>query len=158
MFTEFEVYAEVDPCYMVEFDDANVIELAYAYGADKNDIVNIDNEEQPELAYKQLNQKFLENRLGSYWPVISLIFKPEDKIILLQPNGMLDNRKLIYEGMTIYEFMKELSNIDEDSIENIDDYQIALDRLDDFIVYFEVKIDVASCKVILTFKHKGKIK
>lgn len=168
MFTEFDVYAEVTPQYMIEFGDASPVELAFAYGAKKeeispkaetkvrydgygefNEFID-DREADNDLAFNWLSYQYSNNKLLSYWPVTNMMI--DDKTVALEPNGMMDQSILTYEGMTLHEFMKGLTTIAEQT--NGDSYQIALRNSYKLITYQDAKVDEASRKVILTFKGR----
>ena len=166
MFTDYSIYAEVDPNFMIEFDDASPVELAQTYGASLEEIseppskkisyddygefneIDIQGDVDNSLAYEWLNKKFKEGKLNSFWPIVNFMFT--DNLVIVEPNGMIDNGRLAYDGMTLHEFMKALSQFLED--EDPSKCQIALPNKNGYLTYNDAIIDTVSHQVILKFK------
>ena len=165
-FTSYSVYAEVDPEFMVDFGDASPIELAQIYGAAAEEIselpskrmsydgygefdeIDIQGDFDVGLACNWLEKKFKEGKLNSFWPVTSFVF--DRNIVFVQPNGMIDNGKFAYDGMTLHEFMSALSQFIKDEDPSL--CQIALPQQNSFLAYGNAKVDTTSHKVIFSFK------
>ena len=165
-FTSYSVYAEVDPDFMVDFGDASAAELAQVYGASTEEIsepaskrisydgygefdeFDVHGDVDNEIAYDWLQKKFNEKKLNSFWPVVSFLFY--SNAVILQPNGMIDNGKLSYDGMTLHEFVDSLSQF----IENKDPSKcfIELHEQNGYLIYEDAIVDNASHKVFLKLK------
>ena len=166
MFTEYSIYAEVDPDFMIEFGDASAAELAQVYGASIEEIsepatkkmsydgygefdeFDVPGDVNNGIAYQWLQNKFKSKKLNSFWPVVSFLF--DDGIAIVQPNGMIDNGKLSYDGMTLHEFVDSLSQF----IENEDPSKcfIELHEQNGYLIYEDVIIDNASHRIFLKLK------
>ena len=76
------------------------------------DEIDIEGNADVSLAYNWLEKRFKTGKLNSFWPIVSFIF--DGKLAIIQPNGMIDNGKFAYDGMTLHEFMMALSSFVED--------------------------------------------
>ena len=139
MFTKYSMYAEVDPDFMTEFGDDSYGEF--------NEI-DIEGNADVSLAYNWLEKRFKTGKLNSFWPIVSFIF--DGKLAIIQPNGMIDNGKFAYDGMTLHEFMMALSSFVED--QDPSKCQIALPKPVEYLIYRNAKVDSMSHNVILSFK------